>query len=307
MDLFFHDVGMEGAKRDFPKTVFGLVSISDISKYIPEDLRDDVLSQLNNSFPSGFCNCWGVPAGAASVIKRLSIGDAVLLIRTTGGQGDIPALCVVKAYWKVQLLELSRFLWDSERFPYIFFFNTEAIQLTWVDFKSNVNYLPRFRPAGNFYRLNPERLNSYDGVKNYLLYITDKNDLYSKGNIENNSKIIAEDKASYNEIEYAEGVRLFNERSYFSRNQVLIKDAKLKYGFKCQVCEFSFAEKYAELGEGYIECHHTNPLSERSDFDESKTKISDIAVVCANCHRMLHRKMPALTIQQLKDALVKNI
>jgi 5-methylcytosine-specific restriction protein A len=100
---------------------------------------------------------------------------------------------------------------------------------------------------------------------------------------------------------------LFNERSYFSRNPALINDAKLKYGFKCQVCEFSFEEKYAELGVGYIECHHTNPLSERSDLDELKTKISDIAVVCANCHRMLHRRSPALTIEQLKEIMAKNI
>jgi 5-methylcytosine-specific restriction protein A len=44
----------------------------------------------------------------------LKIGDAVLLIRTTGGEGDIPVLCIVEAYWQERLLELSNALWTAK-------------------------------------------------------------------------------------------------------------------------------------------------------------------------------------------------
>jgi 5-methylcytosine-specific restriction protein A len=53
------------------------------------------------------------------------------------------------------------------------------------------------------------------------------------------------------------------------------------------VCGFSFEESYGELGKGYIEVHHLNPLSDRDT--ERTTTVEEVAVVCANCHRVLHR------------------
>ncbi len=87
------------------------------------------------------------------------------------------------------------------------------------------------------------------------------------------------------------------------RNQELIKIAKEKR-FKenkklcCEVCEFSFVDKYGEIGEGFIEAHHLFPISELRE--ETLTKIEDIALVCSNCHRMLHRRRPWLTLENLK-------
>jgi 5-methylcytosine-specific restriction protein A len=39
MELFFHDVGITGANRDFPKTVFGDVSFETLEKYLPIHLK----------------------------------------------------------------------------------------------------------------------------------------------------------------------------------------------------------------------------------------------------------------------------
>jgi len=91
------------------------------------------------------------------------------------------------------------------------------------------------------------------------------------------------------------------EQRSFSRNRKLVRDAKQHYGFTCQVCNFNFQEAYGELGEGYIECHHLNPLAEREGSQE--TTLEEVAVVCANCHRMLHRRRPALTLEQLRESL----
>jgi len=69
----------------------------------------------------------------------------------------------------------------------------------------------------------------------------------------------------------------------------------------CEVCKFDFKREYGSRGDGFIECHHTKFLS---DYDEpTKTKISDLILVCSNCHRMIHRKKPWLTIEGLKEII----
>ncbi len=81
---------------------------------------------------------------------------------------------------------------------------------------------------------------------------------------------------------------------------VIKKRGKLE----CEVCTFVFEDKYGDLGKYFAECHHVIPLSELKS--EQKPKIDDLSIVCANCHRMIHRKKPWLTIQQLKDVIQKS-
>jgi len=86
--------------------------------------------------------------------------------------------------------------------------------------------------------------------------------------------------------EFAEGQRHKRERYFFSRNPRLVAAAKENHGYRCMVCGFDFEATYGELGKGYIECHHVDPLSERAERDWSdglKTDIDDVVVLCANC------------------------
>lgn len=69
----------------------------------------------------------------------------------------------------------------------------------------------------------------------------------------------------------------------------------------CEVCDVDFAERYGDLGEGYIECHHRAPLSE---VGERESTLEDLSVVCANCHRMLHRAVCTLTVEDLRGRLI---
>lgn len=54
----------------------------------------------------------------------------------------------------------------------------------------------------------------------------------------------------------------------------------------CEVCGFDFGRVYGERGDGYIEVHHVRPLHVSGETD---TRLDDLALVCANCHRMCHR------------------
>jgi 5-methylcytosine-specific restriction protein A len=56
----------------------------------------------------------------------------------------------------------------------------------------------------------------------------------------------------------------------------------------CEVCSFNFAQRFGNHGEGYIEVHHVVPLHETG---KSQTKLEDLALLCANCHRMSHRRL----------------
>lgn len=110
--------------------------------------------------------------------------------------------------------------------------------------------------------------------------------------------------------EFTEGRILTRLHKQRERNTKLVKRKKESVLKKtgtllCEVCEFNFEDFYGKLGQGYAECHHLIPLSELNET--RKTKLSDIAIVCSNCHRMLHRPKKMLTILELKRIIKENL
>ncbi|WP_232308033.1 HNH endonuclease [Sphingomonas hankookensis] len=74
-----------------------------------------------------------------------------------------------------------------------------------------------------------------------------------------------------------------------------LKEAKAKGPLACEVCAFDFEATYGELGAGYIEVHHVKPVHTLKPG--SKVRLTDLVLLCANCHRMAHRRLGALPIQ----------
>jgi 5-methylcytosine-specific restriction protein A len=75
-----------------------------------------------------------------------------------------------------------------------------------------------------------------------------------------------------------------------------------RWGRKCIVCSFEFEKVYGGLGKGFIHVHHLKPLSEQ-DGEYNLDPEQDLRPVCPNCHAMLHRSVPALTIEELQHQM----
>lgn len=67
----------------------------------------------------------------------------------------------------------------------------------------------------------------------------------------------------------------------------------------CEACDLNFAERYGPHGDGFIEVHHTRPLHELPEG--GTTRLDELALLCANCHRMIHRRRPWLTVEALRN------
>ncbi len=75
-------------------------------------------------------------------------------------------------------------------------------------------------------------------------------------------------------------------------------------GLRCEACDFDFAVRYGKLGYGFAECHHKIPVAQLTEGHP--IRLAGLAIVCANCHRMLHRSRPILTIVQLRLIIEQN-
>lgn len=79
------------------------------------------------------------------------------------------------------------------------------------------------------------------------------------------------------------------ERNPKLRRSKIRESLRMRGSIACETCGFDFEEVYGELGEGYIHVHHRVPLHITGEVE---SKLSDLVLVCANCHAMIHRGRP---------------
>jgi 5-methylcytosine-specific restriction protein A len=90
------------------------------------------------------------------------------------------------------------------------------------------------------------------------------------------------------EMAYEDATR-FRMHKRIERNAGLAKAVKKLHGYTCQVCATNFEARYGEIGKDYIEAHHLKPLATLKGKKVAMDPAKDFAVLCANCHRMIHR------------------
>lgn len=106
----------------------------------------------------------------------------------------------------------------------------------------------------------------------------------------------------------AEGNPRFRAHIQRERNSKIVKEKKRitlkeKGHLKCEVCSFDFFEFYGEHGYDFCEVHHLIPLHKSDGV--IITKLSDLAIVCSNCHRIIHKTTPMISIGELSKKIMK--
>lgn len=119
-----------------------------------------------------------------------------------------------------------------------------------------------------------------------------------------NEDISSENATEYIVLKEGQKKQVFTTR--YERKPQLRKQAIEIHGTSCMACGFNFEEVYGSRGKNYIEVHHVKPLSDENEESEVNPS-TDLIVVCANCHRIIHRKRDKiLSLDELKSLIQKN-
>lgn len=116
----------------------------------------------------------------------------------------------------------------------------------------------------------------------------------------------ADDQADENTIglegEPLRSMRTHRKRDLQARERKLAQAMKAGGGrLRCEVkgCGFDFFAFYGEIGQGYAHVHHLLPLAEQAK--PKAPTLDELAIVCANCHAMIHRNGKSLSLQSIGE------
>lgn len=101
-----------------------------------------------------------------------------------------------------------------------------------------------------------------------------------------------------------EGALTYITVNKYERNPINREVCIAENGCFCHICGLKFEEEYGKIGVGFIHVHHITPVSKLgNDYIIDPTR--DLVPVCPNCHAMLHKYDPPLSIDELKRILKK--
>ena len=104
--------------------------------------------------------------------------------------------------------------------------------------------------------------------------------------------------------EYIEGGKTKVKLNKYERNSKARKICINHFGYNCYICGISLEEEYGEIAEGFIHVHHIKPISEIGD-NYMVDPIKDLVPICPNCHSIIHKKNPPVTIEEMRKIIIK--
>ncbi|GGF84271.1 HNH endonuclease [Alteromonas lipolytica] len=103
---------------------------------------------------------------------------------------------------------------------------------------------------------------------------------------------------------YIEGATKKISVNAYERNPEARAKCIAHYGCKCYVCDFDFEENYGDIGRGFIHVHHEVALADiREEYQVDPIK--DLKPLCPNCHGIIHRTHPPISIEALQLKIKK--
>lgn len=115
-------------------------------------------------------------------------------------------------------------------------------------------------------------------LEKYLLLSSKESALLTENEIEDDEE----------NLEY-ENLQKIRTHKRIERNKKLAAKVKKLKGYTCEACGFNFETKYGVLGKDFIEAHHLIPLHTLQIDKIALDPVRDFSVLCANCHRMIHK------------------
>lgn len=110
-------------------------------------------------------------------------------------------------------------------------------------------------------------------------------------------------------IEKFRKVKIY-ERSNILRNRAIDFFKKEDWNLYCECCSFSFDLFYwNNISKNYIEIHHKRPIFQYEWEDINKnieSALANLAPLCSNCHRMIHKEKNTRNIEYIIEAIRNN-
>lgn len=114
---------------------------------------------------------------------------------------------------------------------------------------------------------------------------------------------LSDDAAVAGESTSLEGAVSKRWTTTYERDEKLRAIAIKLHGLRCAACSFEFEARYGAIGSGFIEVHHTKPVSSLGGATQVDPA-TDLVVLCSNCHSIVHRrKGEPLSLDELRKTL----
>jgi len=91
----------------------------------------------------------------------------------------------------------------------------------------------------------------------------------------------------------------------YERNPAARAACIAHHGLACSACDMNFEDVYGSIGAGFIHVHHLREISTIGAQYEVDP-IADLRPLCPNCHAMVHRRQPAMSIEALRQKIAQS-
>jgi len=245
---------------------------------------NELEEELDTLRKQGFLNStW-----SCGVTKQINTGDRVFLLR----QGEEPRGIVAVGHATSERYEDKHFIYKDRkawyinvRFDVVLNPYKEPILTTSQLIEEGLNDV-HWKTQSSGIRITPKSASRLESL--WADFIAGQG----------HSPIATPDEIITPERFYEGAVRQVNVNAY-ERDTRAREECIKHYGLNCSVCDFNFEEVYGSRGKSFIHVHHLVPLASIGK-EYAIDPIKDMRPVCPNCHAMIHRVEPTLSIEELR-------
>ena len=190
----------------------------------------------------------------------------------------------------------------------------DAIARDWNEVDAIRDHNPKLAEAIDAHCLQiTQAVNSSEIRNSANLMIKLKSKLFGQTNAGSATTLIevnAKSAVKAEEIFGKEGRLLARLHVYRERDRTLVRKARKYYKalaggrLLCHACGSEPVEVYGPAGESCMEAHHKVPIEQLQP--DSVTLVGDMAMLCANCHRVVHSEKPCLTVEKVNELVVSH-